>query len=247
MPTDLKYKRILLKLSGEQLGNRIETVNGETMHVGFDTKKAEWIATEVKKLTDIGVQVVITVGGGNFLRGADVSGDLIHHSVADSVGILMTNANAILLGEVFNRLHLPVRATSKVSINEFIDDYSHRRTEHDIINKRRAVIIGGGSGATGFSSDMGAANAASEHDCDVIIKATKVDGVYNKDPKKYPDAVKFDRLDYETATFTEDIKVLDKPSMAMAWEHSIPIVVCELKEDNILRVVKGEAIGTIIN
>lgn len=243
------YKRILLKLSGEQLGRIVtDPETGEEIQVGFDVERAKWIAGEVKKLIDRQFQVVITVGGGNYIRGADVSCDLVDPTEGDEAGIIATILNSLLLGNVFNHCGLPARATSKVEIPAFIDRYTYRRTIHDLEKKGRVVIIGGGSGQTGFTSDMGALNAAATLSCDLVIKATKVDGVYDSDPIKNPSAKKFNSIDYHTAITDPDIRVMDKAALGVAAEKRIPIIVLELlKEDNILKAALGESIGTIVN
>ncbi|MCL2445087.1 uridine monophosphate kinase [Candidatus Saccharibacteria bacterium] len=248
MSNQLSYKRVLLKLSGEQLGRvAIDPETGNEIQVGFDAERARWIAGEVKKLIDQQIQIVITVGGGNFVRGADVTCDLISPTEGDEAGILATVLNATLLGNVFAHSGIPVRATSKIDIPAFIDRYTYRRTIHDLEQKGRVVIIGGGSGQTGFTSDMGALNAATTLGCDLVIKATKVDGVYDSDPVKNPSAMKFASLDYHTAITDPAIRVMDKAALGMAAEHNIPIIVLELtKENNILNAALGKSIGTIV-
>lgn len=243
------YKRVLLKLSGEQLGNDLTLADGTEVQVGFSPERASWIAQEVKKVTEAGIQVVITIGGGNFVRGADLSGyrHLISPTVADQAGIMATSTNAMLLEPVFQASDVPTRAMSKLDISAFIDSYTYRRAIHDL-NKGRVVIIGGGSGQTGFTSDMGALNAADSLHCDLVIKATKVDGIYDKDPAKFPDAVRFDSIDYDRAITDPNVRVMDKAALGMAADKKIPIIVLELlKKGNILKAALGEPVGTIVS
>jgi uridylate kinase len=242
------YRRVLLKLSGEQLGrNYVDPETGKTVQVGFDSERAKWIANEVKGLREAGIEVVVTVGGGNFVRGAEIKSDVITEVEGDEVGIIATAMNAKLLGAVFNASGVPTRAMSKVNIDAFIDFYTYRRAIHDIERKGKVVIVGGGSGQTGFTSDMGALNVAVTLGCDVVIKATKVDGVYTDDPAKNPEAVKLDGVSYAEAIMDPKIRVMDKAAIGMAAERNIPIIVCELlKEGNVLRAAMGEEVGTVV-
>jgi len=240
------YKRVLLKLSGEQLGYNIASPKtGKEIQVGFDPEQAKWLAGEVKKLLDHGIEVVATVGGGNFVRGAEIKCDLIDPTEGDEAGILATVMSTMLVGNVFAHSGVPVHAMSKVPIPVFIDGYSYRDAIRDL-KAGRVVIIGGGSGQTGFTSDMGALNAACTLGCDVVIKATKVDGVYDDNPETNPSAQKLHELDYTTAIANPKIKVMDKAALGMAAEAHIPIIVCELKDDNILKAALGETIGSIV-
>ena len=242
------YKRVLLKLSGEQLGRvLVDAVTGREVQVGFDADRARWIAGEVRGLREAGFEVVVTVGGGNFVRGAEVKSDVITEVEGDEVGIIATAMNAKLLGHVFNACGVPTRAMSKVNIDAFIDFYTYRRAVHDIEKKGKVVIVGGGSGQTGFTSDMGALNIATTLGCDVVVKATKVDGVYTDDPTKNPEAEKLESVSYEEAIMNPKIRVMDKAAIGMAAERGVPIVVCELlTEGNVLAVARGEKVGTVV-
>lgn len=233
------YKRILLKLSGEQL-------QGEQQS-GFDTERAKWIAGQIKAAKDTGVEIVIMVGGGNYARGAQLASDSIQRITADNIGMLATVLNALSLADVFNTEGLATRALSNVVIDQFIDQFTHRRAISHLL-KHRVVIVGGGTGRPFLTTDTAALNLALELNCDVVIKTTKVDGVYNKDPMQFPDAVKFDTLSYTDALDNPDIKVMDKAALGLAMEQKIPAIVCDLLTDgNIARAVRGETVGTLVS
>ena len=184
------YKRILLKLSGEQLQGDL---NG-----GFDAERAAWIAEQIKPVVQSGTQVAIIVGGGNYARGAQLMGNGIVDVTAHNVGMMATIMNAIAAADVFNNAGLPTRALSNIKVEQFIDDYTYRRAISHL-EKHRVVIIGGGTGRPFVTTDTAAVNLALELKCDAIIKTTKVDGVYDKDPNRFSDAVKYDTLSYDEA------------------------------------------------
>ncbi len=233
------YKRILLKLSGEQL-------QGD-LHGGFDAARAAWIAEQIKPVVQAGTQVAIIVGGGNYARGAQLMGNGIVDVTAHNVGMLATIMNAIAAADVFNNAGLPTRALSNIKVEQFIDDYTYRRAISHL-EKNRVVIIGGGTGRPFVTTDTAAVNLALELKCDAIIKTTKVDGVYNKDPNKFPDAVKYDTLSYDEALANNEIQVMDKAALGMALEDKKTIVICDLLTDgNIARATRGDAVGTTIS
>jgi len=233
------YKRILLKLSGEQLQGDL---NG-----GFDAERAAWIAEQIKPVVQSGTQVAIIVGGGNYARGAQLMGNGIVDVTAHNVGMLATIMNAIAAADVFNNTGLATRALSNIKVEQFIDDYTYRRAISHL-EKHRVVIIGGGTGRPFVTTDTAAVNLALELKCDAIIKTTKVDGVYNKDPNKFPDAVKYDTLSYDEALANNDIQVMDKAALGMALEDKKTIIICDLLTDgNIARVARGDAVGTTIS
>jgi len=232
------YKRILLKLSGEQLQGDKDG--------GFDADRAKWIAGQIKPAVDAGTQVAIIVGGGNYARGAQLMGNGIVDVTAHNAGMLATIINAITLADVFNADGLRTRALSNIEVNQFIDSYTYRRAVNHL-RKNRVVIIGGGTGRPFVTTDTAAVNLALELKCDAIIKTTKVDGVYDKDPMKYPDAVKFDTLTYDEALANDDIQVMDKAALGMALEDKKTLIVCDLlTEGNIARAAAGEPVGTTI-
>lgn len=232
------YKRILLKLSGEQFQGDNDG--------GFDAARVQWIAEQIKPVVAAGTQVAIIVGGGNYARGAQLAGNGIAEVTAHNAGMLATVMNAITAADVFNASDLPTRALSNITVNQFADQYTYRRALSHL-NKGRVVIIGGGTGRPFVTTDTAAVNLALELQCDAIIKTTKVDGVYDKDPMQFPDAVKYDELSYNDALENGDIKVMDKAALGMALEYKKPLIVCDLLTDgNIARAAAGEAIGTTI-
>ena len=233
------YKRILLKLSGEQLqGNKTS---------GFDPERARWIAEQIKPILTTGTEIVIMVGGGNYVRGNQIAGHGIQPVSAHNIGMLSTLMNAIALADVFNDDGLPTRSLSTVEANQFIDHYTFRRALSHL-QKGRVVIVGCGTGRPFLTTDTAAVNLALEMQCDVVIKTTKVDGVYDKDPAKFPDARKFDALTYHDTLTNPNIAVMDKAAIGLAMEEQIPVLICDLLTDgNIARATQGEQIGTLIS
>lgn len=231
-------KRILLKLSGEQLQGEFSS--------GFDPNRARWIADQIKPALTNGAEIVIMVGGGNYVRGNQIIGHGIQPVSAHNIGMLSTLMNAIALADIFNDAELPTRALSTVEINQFIDQYTFRRALSHI-KKGRVVIVACGTGRPFLTTDTAALNLALEMQCDVVIKTTKVDGVYDKDPAKFPDAVKFDRLTYDEILTNPNITVMDKAAIGLAAEENKPIVICDLlTSGNIARAARGETVGTLI-
>ncbi|NLA42598.1 UMP kinase [Candidatus Saccharibacteria bacterium] len=233
------YKRILLKLSGEQLQGKFDS--------GFDADRAAWIASEVKKITETGVQVVIMIGGGNYARGAQLAGNGVQRVSADNIGMLATMMNAIALADVFNANGVSARALSNIKADQVLDQFTHRRALSHL-NKHRVVIAAGGTARPYLTTDTAAVSLALELDCELIIKATKVDGVYDKDPVKFDDAVRFDRLTLQQAVERPDIKVMDKAAIALAYDYQLPITVCSLLgEYNLVKAATNQGVGTVIS
>lgn len=230
------YKRVLLKLSGEQLQGQHDG--------GFDTERAAWIAREIKKVHD--AQIIIMIGGGNYARGAQLTGGGIKRVTADNIGMLATMMNALALSDVFNAGGLSSRALTNIKSDQVADAFTHRRAISHL-EKGRVVIIAGGIGRPYLTTDTAAVNLALELDCDVILKATKVDGVYDSDPHVNLDAKKLEQISLREAVENSAIQVMDKAAIALAEDHDQSIVVFELlKEDNIARAISGEAVGTTI-
>ncbi|MEO5950310.1 MAG: UMP kinase [Candidatus Saccharimonadales bacterium] len=231
------YKRILLKLSGEQLQGEFEG--------GFDAKRAAWIAAEVKKVTDS--EVVIMIGGGNYARGAQLTGGGVQRVSADNIGMMATMMNAVALTDVFNNEGLPASAVSNIKADQIIDQFTHRRALSHL-KKGRVVIVAGGIGRPYLTTDTAAVSLALELECDVILKATKVDGVYDSDPHKNPAAQKYEKISLQQAVEQPDIQIMDKAAIALAADHNQSIIVFELLvEDNIAKVARGELVGTTIS
>ena len=229
------YKRLLLKLSGEVLA-------GEAGH-GFDFNVINDVCLNIKKVTDKGVQVGIVVGGGNFWRGRS-SGDM-DRTRADSIGMLATVMNSLALQQGFLDIGVEARVMSAVQITgvveTFIRDEAVRHLE-----KGRVVIFAGGTGNPFFSTDSGAALRAAQINADVLLKATNVDGIYDKDPNKYADAVKYDVVTH-SEVLEKDLKVMDSTAASLCRDNNIPILVFNLENpENIIKAVLGENIGTIV-
>lgn len=232
------YTRILLKLSGEQLQGNLAG--------GIDAERVKWIANQLRMVVAAGTQVVVVVGGGNYARGAQLAGNGIGQVTAHNTGMLATIMNASVVADIFNAEHVPTVALSSIEVNQFVDQYTHRRAEHHL-GKGRVVIIGGGIGRPFLTTDTAAVNLALEMDCEVVIKTTKVDGVYNADPNKDPTARKYDRISYQEALNNPNITVMDKAAIGLAMEEDKPVIICDLLTDgNIGRAVAGEQIGTLI-
>ena len=232
-------KRVLLKLSGEQLAGKFEH--------GIDPELAGWLAREVKRTVESGSQVVIMIGGGNFVRGAQVAGGGIKRVTGDHMGMLGTMINAIALTDIFEENNVPTRCLSNVFAEQVAESFSHRLAEKHLQNGR-VVIIAGGVGRPYLTTDTAAVNLALELGCEVVLKATKVDGVYDKDPSKFDDAVRLEALSYQRAVDDDAIRVMDKAAMAQAQEYGMPIIIFDaLAENNIQRAAHGEQIGTKIS
>lgn len=235
----MSYKRVLLKISGEQLAGKYDS--------GFDTEHAEWLAREVKKVTEKGQQVAIMVGGGNIVRGAQIAGHGIHRVTADHMGMLGTMINALALTDIFEKEGLKTRCLSNIFADQVAEKFIHRLANKHF-QKGRVIILAGGTGRPYVTTDTAAVNLALELDCDIVMKATKVDGVYDKDPVKNPDAKKFESLTFQQAVENPSIKVMDKAALALAMEHEIPILIFDaLKEGNIEAALNGGSVGTKIS
>jgi uridylate kinase len=232
------YRRVLLKISGEQLAGEHDS--------GFDAKHAVWLAREVKKIAGNGQQVVIMVGGGNIVRGAQIAGHGIQRVTADHMGMLATMINALALTDIFEKEGVKTRCLTNIFANQVAEPFVHRLANKHLA-KGRVVITAGGTGRPYLTTDTAAVNLALELDCEAVLKATKVDGVYDSDPKTNKSAKKYDSLSFQQAVENSDIKVMDKAAMGLAMEHDIPIVVFDaLKPGNIQAAVNGETVGTKI-
>jgi uridylate kinase len=236
---DPKYKRVVLKFSGEQLAGKYE--------FGVDPEIASFIAAEVKKVVEAGCQVVMVVGGGNMVRGAELAGKGIRRVTADQMGMLSGVMNCMVMTDIFESTGLKARCLSNIFAQQIAESYSYRLAEKHL-QKGRIVIIGGGTARPYVTNDTAAVSFALELECELVIKATKVDGVYDKDPAQFPDAVKLDHVSFQQAVEDNSIKVMDKAAIGLAMEQSKPIVVIDaMKPDNILNVITGQAAGTFIN
>lgn len=232
------YKRILLKLSGEQLAGKYDS--------GVDPELIGWLAEEIKKVSTAGTQVVIMVGGGNFVRGAQIAGHGIQRVTGDHMGMLGTMINALALTDIFEAHGVKTRCLSNIYAEQVAEPFVHRLANKHL-EKGRVVVVAGGSGRPYVTTDTAAVILGLELGCSVILKATKVDGVYNKDPEKHSDAEKINTLDFQQALSNDSIKVMDKAALGMAMEHKLPIIVFDtMQADNILKAARGESAGTTI-
>jgi uridylate kinase len=233
------YKRILLKLSGEQLQGNLDG--------GFDAERAKWIAKEVVKTRETGAEIVIMVGGGNYARGAQLAGESIQRVTADNIGMLATLMNALALADVFNSEGVPTRALSNIKADQLVDQFTNRRAISHLA-KGRVVIVAGGIGRPFLTTDTAALSLALELECDIVIKTTKVDGVYDKDPAKHDDAIKLDTISHHEALNDVNITVMDKAALGLAMEQNKPVIICDLlTEGNIARATAGENVGTVVS
>ena len=233
------YKRVLLKISGEGF-----CPEGD---FGIEATELESIARELAGVAQMGVQLAVVVGGGNFIRGATFAeSGHIPRATADYMGMLATVLNAVALQETMEKVGQPTRVMSAINIQSVAEPFIRRRAVRHL-EKNRVVILAAGTGNPFFTTDTCAALRASEIGADVLLKATKVDGIYNKDPKKYPDAVMYQTLSYEQA-LAEKLGVMDLTAFALAFERKVPLVLFNVKTPgNIARVVRGERVGTKIN
>ncbi|MBP5285718.1 MAG: UMP kinase [Kiritimatiellae bacterium] len=236
---NVKYRRILLKLSGEVLGNR-ET--GECI----DPDRLAFMAERVKKIHGMGVEIGIVLGGGNIFRGLAGAGKGVNRVTGDSMGMLATVINALAMMNALESIGVPTRVMTSIEMPKLAEPFIQRRALRHL-EKGRVVIFGGGTGNPYFSTDSAAALKASEIGADALLKATKVDGIYTADPKKDPKAKKYGSLKYETA-LEKRLKVMDSAAFALRMDNGIPIIVFDFFDKNALgRVVKGEAVGTIVS
>jgi uridylate kinase len=233
------YKRILLKVSGEQLAGEYGS--------GIDPKVVAWIAQEAKKVVDSGCQLVIIAGGGNMVRGAQVAGNGIKRVTADQMGMLSGLINAVAMTDIFESNGVPTRCLSNLYASQVAENYSYRLAEKHL-ESGRVLIIAGGIGRPYATHDSAAVSIGLELDCELVLKATKVDGVYDKDPAKHDDAIKLEAVGFQEALENPDIKVMDKSAMGLAAEQHMQIVVYNLEEpDALMRIVHGEHVGTKIS
>jgi len=230
-----QYKRILLKISGEILA-------GEDNY-GINPRMIQEIAQEIQEIKDLGVEVAIVIGGGNIFRGVAASSKGMDRASADYMGMLATVLNALALQDALEKIGVQTRVQTAIEMREVAEPYIRRKAIRHL-EKNRVVIFGAGTGNPYFTTDTTASLRAMEIGAEVILKATKVDGVYDRDPLKDPGAKKYDELTY-LDVLKKQIKVMDATAISLCMDHRIPIIVFNLKErGNIRRVILGEHIGT---
>jgi uridylate kinase len=233
------YTRVLLKVSGEQLSGK---------HAfGIDPEVVRYLANECKKVIESGVQLIIVVGGGNMVRGAEIAGNGIKRVTADQMGMLSGLINAMGVTDIFEDAGLPTRCMSNVYAEQVAESYSFRLAEKHL-ERKRIIIIGGGIARPYFTHDTSAVSIALELGCDLVLKATKVDAVYDKDPVRFPDAKPLQKVTYQEAVANDSIKVMDKAALGLAMEQSMPVLVFNpMTTDNLIKAVSGEQIGSYIS
>ncbi len=233
------FKRILIKISGEQLAGEYE--------FGVDPKIANFLAQEIKKVVNAGHQLIVVVGGGNMVRGAEIAGNGIKRVTADQMGMLSGLINSMCLTDIFESKGIQTRCLSNIYAEQVAESFSFRRAEKHL-EAGRVVIVAGGIARPYFTHDTAAVSFALELEAEVVLKATKVDGVYDQDPHKYTNAKKIEHITFDEAVSNRQIKVMDKAALGLALEQKVPIVVFNpIKEDNILKVAEGNIVGTLIN
>ena len=236
--SSLTYQRILLKLSGEALCPR----NG----YGIDADAMRRIAAEVKRVHDLGVEIAMVIGGGNIWRGADAAATGMDRATADYVGMLATVMNALAMQDAMEKLGMVTRVQTAIEMPPVAEPFIRRRAERHL-EKGRVVILAAGSGNPFFTTDTAAALRAIELNAQILLKATKVDGIYDDDPMRNPNARKFEELSYMRA-LTMDLKVMDSTALSLCKDNRLPIVVFNLNQKGALeRIMHGEKYGTLVH
>ncbi len=234
----MHYKRILLKLSGEAL-------MGDKQY-GIDSKRLSEYADEIKEVVDKGIEVAIVIGGGNIFRGVSGAAMGMDRVQGDFMGMLATVINGLALQSALEYKGLQTRLQSAIKINEVAEPFIRRRAIRHL-EKGRVVIFGGGTGNPYFTTDSAAVLRAIEIEADVILKGTRVDGIYTADPEKDKDATKFDSISFQDV-LKKGLKVMDTTAFTLSQENSLPIVVFDMnKRGNLLKIVAGENVGTVVN
>lgn len=233
-----KYKRVLLKVSGEMLAGNVG--------FGLDAETLNYVADEIAKVHSAGFEIAMVVGGGNFIRGEMLSeAGNIKRSSADQMGMMGTIINALALQSAIENRDIPTRVQSAINVSQVAEPFIVRRAIRHL-EKGRVVVFAAGTGNPYFSTDTAAVLRSLEIEADVLIKATKVDGVYDRDPKKYPDAVRYEQLAYDVA-IENRLAVMDQTAFTMCRENSMPLIVLDLNEKSaMLRTLQGESVGTLV-
>lgn len=237
METSPFYKKILLKLSGEALMGEQE--------FGISADMIMMYSRQIKEIVELGVEVSIVIGGGNIFRGLSGADQGVDRVTGDHMGMLATVINSLALQNSLEKLGVQTRVQTAIEMPKIAEPFIKRKAQRHL-EKGRVVIFGAGTGNPYFTTDTAAALRAIEMNVDVVIKATKVDGIYDKDPVKYKDAVKYEKVSYNEV-LTKDLKVMDATAISLCRENKLPIIVFDsLKEGNLKKVIMGENIGTIV-
>ncbi len=233
----LKYKRVLLKLSGESL-------MGE-QGFGISPERLKHYAEEIKTLTDQQVEVAIVIGGGNIFRGLQASASGIERVQGDYMGMMATVINGMALQSTLESMGIYTRLVSAIEMKQIAEPYIRRRAIRHL-EKKRVVIFSAGTGSPYFTTDSAAALRANEISADVILKGTRVDGVYSADPEKFPDAERFDRVSF-AKVISQNLGVMDMTAFTLCQENNLPIVIFDINaKGNMFRIVQGESVGTLV-
>ena len=234
---DNRFRRVLLKLSGESLMG--------DQNFGIDAKMLKHYSLQIKEIVDEGIEIAIVIGGGNIFRGLNADATGIDKVTGDYMGMMATSINGMALQSAMEKEGLFTRLVSAIEMEKIAEPYIRRRAIRHL-EKGRVVIFCSGTGSPYFTTDSAAALRANEINADVILKGTRVDGIYNCDPLKNPDAVKYDELSFATV-FSEGLKVMDMTAFTLCKENNLPIIVFDInKPGNLLKIIKGEKIGTLV-
>lgn len=233
----MKYKRVLLKLSGESLmGNK---------QFGIDHDVLNQYAAEIKEVADTGVQVAVVIGGGNIFRGVEASEGGMDRVQGDYMGMLATMINSMALQAALEKIHVPSRLQSAIEMNKICEPFIRRRAVRHL-EKNRVVIFGAGTGNPYFTTDTAASLRAIEIEADVVLKGTRVDGIYTADPEKVKDATRFDKISFDEV-YEKNLSVMDLTAFTLCKENKLPIIVFDMnKKGNLKKVVNGEKVGTLV-
>jgi uridylate kinase len=236
--SSVKFKRVLLKLSGESLmGNK---------GFGIAAEVLDFFSEEIKKVHDAGVELGVVIGGGNIYRGLSASDQGIHRATGDQMGMLATMINSLALQDAIEKIGVPTRLMSAIKMEEIAEPYIRRRAIRHL-EKGRVVILGAGTGHPYFSTDTAASLRAVEIGADIIVKGTRVDGVYDSDPEKNSKAVKYDKISY-LDILKKNLRVMDLTAVSLCQENNLPMMVFNMDiPGNLLKLVMGESVGTYIN
>jgi uridylate kinase len=234
----MKYKRILLKLSGEALMGKRQ--------YGIDPERLAEYAEDIKQITDLGIEVAIVIGGGNIFRGVAGASNGMDRVQGDHMGMLATIINGLALQSALEDANIPTRLQTAIKMNEIAEPFIRRKAMRHL-EKGRVVIFGGGTGNPYFTTDSAAVLRAIEIEADVILKGTRVDGIYNTDPEKNSDAIRYESISFEDV-LQKGLKIMDTTAFTLSQENNLPIIVFDMNtRGNLLKVISGENIGTTVN
>lgn len=232
-----KFKRVLLKLSGESLMG--------DQKFGIDAKMLKHYSLQIKEIVDLGIEIAIVIGGGNIFRGLNADATGIDKVTGDYMGMLATSINGMALQSAMEKEGMFTRLVSAIEMEKIAEPYIRRRAIRHL-EKGRVVIFCSGTGSPYFTTDSAAALRANEINADVILKGTRVDGIYNSDPEKNPDAIKYDELSF-ARVISEGLKVMDMTAFTLCKENNLPIIVFDINEPgNLVKIINGEKVGTLV-